>query len=99
EAGVKAIALDEIGDEIDTAPRHSVDAARAFGLVDVDPVDPVERLASVAPAGAVRQRARLEQDDAPVGKALTEMPRGRNTGESPADDCDVGDLSATQRRQ
>jgi Lon protease-like protein len=53
----------------------------------LDPVDAVQDLAAVAPAGAVAEAACLEQDDAAVRIALAQVPGRRHAGDAAADDA------------
>src|SRR5262249_36723346 len=94
-----AVALHPGADQVDTRPRHVVDAARLRGVPRLDAGDPGEELSAVAAAGPVAERPRLEQRDAPLRDAAREVPRRRGAGGPAGDHRDVDGAAAVERGQ
>jgi hypothetical protein len=98
EAAVDCALRGERRDDVDAAMRRREHPPRSRRVARLDAVDPVQHLAAVAAAGAVGQRLGLQQDDAPLGEALAQVPGRRRAGDAAADDGDIRGLVAAQRR-
>jgi hypothetical protein len=90
EAAVDRRARGEVGHDVDARAGRGVHALAEVLVVRGHAVDPAEDLAAVAAAGAVGEAAGLEQDDAAIGVAPREVPRGGHAGDAAADDGDIG---------